>query len=45
MLTFGQGGLVIIKDEVILGGIDIGDYPSGQSDEDVSRVGLDAIKL
>ena len=38
MLTFGQGGLVIIKDEVILGGIGIGDYPSGQSDEDVSRV-------
>ena len=45
MLTFGQGGLVIIKDGVILGGIGVGGYPSGQSDEDVSRVGLDAMKL
>ena len=45
MLTFGQGGLVIRKDGVILGGIGVGGYPSGQSDEDVSRVGLDAMKL
>ncbi len=45
MLTFGQGGLVIIKDGVILGGIGVGGYPSGQSDEDVSRVGLNAMKL
>ena len=45
MLTFGQGGLVIIKDSVILGGIGVGGYPSGQSDEDVSRVGLNAMKL
>ena len=45
MLTFGQGGLVIIKDGVILGGIGVGGYPSGQSDEDVSRVGLEAMKL
>ena len=45
LLTFGQGGLVIIKDGVILGGIGVGGYPSGQSDEDVSRVGLDAMKL
>ena len=45
MLTFGQGGLVIMKDGVILGGIGVGGYPSGQSDEDVSRVGLDAMKL
>ena len=45
MMTFGQGGLVIMKDGVILGGIGMGGYPSGQSDEDISRVGLDAINL
>jgi len=45
MLTFGQGGLVIIQDGVILGGIGVGGYPSGQADEDVSRVGLTAMKL
>ena len=45
MLTHGQGGLVIIKDGVILGGIGVGGYPSGQSDEDLSRIGLDAMNL
>ena len=45
MMTFGQGGLVIMKDGVILGGIGVGGYPSGQADEDISRVGLDAMKL
>ena len=45
MLTFGQGGLVIMKDGVILGGIGVGGYPSGQADEDVSRAGLDAMNL
>ena len=44
-LTHGQGGLVIIKDGVILGGIGVGGYPSGQSDEDLSRVGLEALGL
>lgn len=44
-LTHGQGGLVIMKDGVILGGIGVGGYPSGQSDEDVSRVGLEAMGL
>ena len=44
-LTHGQGGLVIMKDGVILGGIGVGGYPSGQSDEDLSRVGLDAMNL
>src|SRR6266849_7570424 len=34
-LTFGQGGLVIIKDGVILGGLGVGGYPSGQRDEDL----------
>ena len=44
-LTHGQGGLVIMKDGVILGGIGVGGYPSGQSDEDLSRVGLEAMNL
>ncbi len=44
-LTHGQGGLVIMKDGVILGGVGVGGYPSGQADEDVSRVGLNAMNL
>ena len=45
MMTYGQGGLVIMKDGVILGGIGVGGYPSGQSDENLSRVGLEAMGL
>ncbi len=44
-LTHGQGGLVIMKDGVILGGIGVGGYPSGQADEDLARVGLEALGL
>ena len=44
-ITYGQGGLVIMKDGVILGGIGVGGYPSGQRDEDVSRAGLEAMNL
>ena len=44
-LTHGQGGVVIMKDGVILGGIGVGGYPSGQADEDLARVGLQAMKL
>ena len=44
-MTFGQGGLAIMKDGVILGGIGVGGYPSGQSDEDLSRVGLETMNL
>ena len=44
-LTHGQGGLVLMQDGVILGGIGVGGYPSGQSDEDLSRVGLAAMDL
>jgi Haem-degrading len=44
-LTFRQGGLVIIKDGVLLGGIGVGGYPSGQRDEDLARVGLNAMHL
>ena len=45
MMTYGTGGVVIMKDGVILGGIGVGGYPSGQSDEDLSRVGLNAMGL
>lgn len=44
-LTFGQGGLVLMKDGVILGGIGVGGYPSGQRDEDLARLGLNAMRL
>jgi glc operon protein GlcG len=44
-LTHGQGGLVIMQAGVILGGIGVGGYPSGQRDEDLARVGLDALRL
>ncbi len=44
-LTHGQGGLVLMQDGVILGGIGVGGYPSGQSDEDLSRIGLAAMNL
>ena len=43
--THGQGGLVIMQNGVILGGIGVGGYPSGQRDEDLSRVGLEAMSL
>src|SRR5438128_10155564 len=44
-LTHGQGGVVILQAGVILGGIGVGGYPSGQRDEDLARVGLDAMRL
>jgi glc operon protein GlcG len=44
-LTHGQGGLVIMQGGVILGGIGVGGYPSGQRDEDLARVGLEALRL
>ena len=42
-LTFGQGGVVIVRDGVILGGIGVGGYPSGKRDEELARVGLSAL--
>jgi len=45
MMTHGQGGVVIMKDGVILGGIGVGGYPSGQADENISRIGLNAMNL
>ena len=34
-----------MKDRVLLGGIGVGGYTSGQADEDLSRIGLDAMNL
>jgi uncharacterized protein GlcG (DUF336 family) len=45
MMTHGTGGVVIMKDGVILGGVGVGGYPSGQADEDLSRAGLDAMGI
>lgn len=44
-LTYWQGGLVIKKDRVILGGIGVAGYPSSQRNEDLARVGLEALNL
>lgn len=44
-LTFGQGGLVIMQEGVLLGGIGVGGYPSGQRDEDLARIGLQAMHV
>lgn len=43
--TPGQGGLAVRSDGVLMGGIGVGGYPSGQTDEDLARVGLEAMKL
>lgn len=42
-LTFGQGGVVILRDGVILGGIGVGGYPSGKRDEELAKIGLEAL--
>ncbi len=45
-LTPGQGGVVVqSSDGTVIGGIGVGGYPSGQADEDLSRVGLNAMNL
>jgi len=44
-LTFGQGGVVVIRDGMILGGIGVGGYPSGKTDEELARIGLQALQL
>jgi glc operon protein GlcG len=42
-LTANQGGLVIKRDGVILGGIGVGGYDGGHLDEALARVGLEAL--
>lgn len=45
-LTPGQGGVVVLaKDGKIMGGIGVGGYPSGKTDEDLAKVGLTAMNL
>ena len=45
-VTPGQGGVIVTdKDGVILGGIGVGGYPSGETDEELARVGLTAMGL
>ena len=43
-LTPGQGGVVVqSRDGIVMGGIGVGGYPSGQTDEDLARIGLNAM--
>lgn len=42
-LTANQGGLVILRDGVILGGIGVGGYDGGHLDEALARVGLEVL--
>ena len=45
-LTPGQGGVVVqTRDGIVIGGIGVGGYPSGQTDEDLARIGLNAMNL
>jgi 4'-phosphopantetheinyl transferase len=45
-LTPGQGGIAVRSREgVLMGGIGVGGYPSGQADEELARVGLHAMNL
>lgn len=39
-LTGNQGGLVIVRDGVVLGGIGVGGYDGGHLDEALAQVGL-----
>ena len=45
MLTYEQGGVVIIQDGGILGGIGVGGIRGGNADDQLARVGLAAMKL
>ncbi|MDP1536629.1 MAG: heme-binding protein [Burkholderiales bacterium] len=42
-LTANQGGLVIERDGVILGGIGVGGYDGGHLDEALARIGLEVL--
>ena len=45
-LTPGQGGVVVQSSAgMVMGGIGVGGYPSGQADEDLARIGLNAMNL
>jgi len=44
--TPGQGGVAVRSaNGILMGGIGVGGYPSGQTDEELSRIGLAAMGL
>lgn len=45
MITYEQGGVVIIKDGAILGGIGVGGLRGHNADEDMAKIGLEAMNL
>ena len=45
MITYEQGGVVIVKNGAILGGIGVGGLRGHNADEDLGKVGLDAMIL
>ena len=45
MITYEQGGVTIIKDGAILGGIGVGGLRGHNADEDLAKVGLAAMGL
>ena len=45
MITYEQGGVVIIKDGAILGGIGVGGLRGHNADEDLGKIGLEAMNL
>ncbi len=45
MITYEQGGVVIIKDGAILGGIGVGGLRGHNADEDLGKFGLAAMNL
>ena len=45
MITYEQGGVVIIQDGGILGGIGIGGIIGVNADDRLARVGLEAMNL
>ena len=45
-LTPGQGGVVVrSRDGTIMGGVGVGGYPSGEADEQLARIGLEAMNI
>ena len=45
MVTYEQGGVTIIKDGLILGGIGVGGIRGHNADEELAKVGLAAMVL
>ena len=45
MITYEQGGVVILKDNAILGGIGVGGLRGHNADEDLAKIGLEAMRL